>query len=174
MRFYIRKLAALFLTVLLVSVITFLVFQVLPGDPAQIVLGVDADAHQLAELRKTMGLERPAAERYLSWIKDTSTGELGTSLRYQRPVADILQERLPVTISLAILSLGLTLIIGLPLGIYIARRDGKISALFLSVLTQLGVAVPSFWLAFLLILIFFLLLSGFFRHTVMFPGMKVP
>ncbi|MFP3380377.1 ABC transporter permease, partial [Bacillus sp. SIMBA_069] len=90
------KLATLLSTVLLVSIMTFLVFQILPGDPAEIVLGVDADPHQLAELRKTMGLDRPPTERYASWIADTVTGDFGTSLRYQRSVADIVAERLPV------------------------------------------------------------------------------
>ncbi|CAM3426201.1 ABC transporter permease [Brevibacillus invocatus] len=154
MRFYIRKLATFLSTVLLVSVITFLVFQILPGDPAEIVLGVDADPHQLVELRKTMGLERPAAERYASWVTDTVTGDFGTSLRYQRPVADIVAERLPVTLSLSVMSVGLTLLIGLPLGIYIARKDGQLSSMLLSVFTQLGLAVPSFWLGFILILVF--------------------
>lgn len=154
MRFYIRKLATLLSTVLLVSVITFLVFQILPGDPAEIVLGVDADPHQLAELRKTMGLDRPAAERYASWVTDTVNGDFGTSLRYQRPVADIVAERLPVTLSLSVMSVGLTLLIGLPLGIYIARKDGQLSSMLLSVFTQLGLAVPSFWLGFILILVF--------------------
>ncbi|MDH4619548.1 ABC transporter permease [Brevibacillus sp. AY1] len=154
MRFYIRKLATLLSTVLLVSVITFLVFQILPGDPAEIVLGVDADPHQLAELRKTMGLDRPVAERYASWVTDTVTGDFGTSLRYQRPVADIVAERLPVTLSLSVMSVGLTLLIGLPLGIYIARKDGQLSSMLLSVFTQLGLAVPSFWLGFILILVF--------------------
>jgi ABC-type dipeptide/oligopeptide/nickel transport systems, permease components len=153
-RYYIRKVAALISTIVLVSVLTFLVFQILPGDPAQIVLGVDADPHQLAELRKTMGLDRPAAERYVTWIKDALTGDFGTSLRYQRPVADIVAERLPVTLSLSIMTLGLTLLIGLPLGIYIARTDGKFVSMLLSVMTQVGLAVPSFWLAFILILLF--------------------
>jgi len=153
-RFYIRKLVTLASTVLLVSVITFLVFQVLPGDPAQIVLGVDADPHQLAELRRTMGLERPAAERYAAWIKEAAAGDLGESLRYHRPVKEIVAERMPVTVSLALMSLGLTLLIGIPLGIYVARQDGKFSALLLSALTQLGLAVPSFWLSFVLILLF--------------------
>lgn len=154
MSFYIRKLLTFASTVLLVSVITFLVFQILPGDPAQIILGVDADPNQLAALHESMGLDRPAGERYLEWIKDTATGNFGTSLRYHRPVADILLERLPVTVSLALFSLGLTLLAGLPLGIFIARRDGKWPSLVLSVLTQLGLAVPSFWLAFILILLF--------------------
>ncbi len=141
-------------TVLLVSVITFLVFQVLPGDPAQIILGVDADPHQLAALRQTMGLDRPVAERYMTWIKNAVVGDLGQSLRYQRPVADILAERVPVTVSLALLSLTLTLAIGVPLGTLVARNDGKWPAVWLSALTQLGVAMPSFWLAFILILVF--------------------
>lgn len=154
MRFYIRKLITFIFTLVLVSVITFLVFQVLPGDPAQIILGVDADPQQIAALHEAMGLDRTAGERYLMWIKDTLSGDFGTSLRYNRPVADLLLERLPVTLSLALFSLGLTLIIGLPLGIYIARRDGKLSSLLLSLFTQLGVSVPSFWLAFILILLF--------------------
>ncbi|MNW25971.1 Glutathione transport system permease protein GsiC [compost metagenome] len=154
MRFYLRKLLTFLSTLLLVSVITFLVFQVLPGDPAQIILGVDADPNQLAALHKEMGLDRPATERYLSWIGNTATGEFGESLRYQRPIADIIAERLPVTLSLAVLSLGMTIIIALPLGIYITRQDGKFPALITSVLTQLGVSIPSFWMAFILILLF--------------------
>ncbi|GGG03655.1 peptide ABC transporter [Paenibacillus albidus] len=154
MRFYIRKLVMFVSTILLVSVITFLVFQILPGDPAEIILGVDADPHQIAALHEAMGLDRPAAERYLSWIADTTTGDFGASLKYQRPVADLLMERLPVTLSLAVFALGLTVIIGLPLGIYITRKDGKMSALITSILTQLGVSIPSFWMAFILILLF--------------------
>ncbi|MBN2982715.1 MULTISPECIES: ABC transporter permease [Cohnella] len=154
MRFYIRKSFTLAATVLLVSVITFLVFQVLPGDPAQIVLGVDADPYQLAALRQDMGLDRPVGERYWTWMANAVSGDLGDSLRYQRPVSEILAERLPVTISLALFSLGLTLAIGLPLGIYVARKDGKLSSVLISAFTQLGVSVPSFWLAFLLILLF--------------------
>jgi len=154
LRFYLRKLLTFLSTLLLVSVITFLVFQVLPGDPAQIILGVDADPNQLAALHKEMGLDRPATERYLSWIGNTATGEFGESLRYQRPIADIIAERLPVTLSLAVLSLGMTIIIALPLGIYITRQDGKFPALITSVLTQLGVSIPSFWMAFILILLF--------------------
>lgn len=154
MRFYLRKLLTFLSTLLLVSVITFLVFQVLPGDPAQIILGVDADPNQLAALHKEMGLDRPATERYLSWIGNTATGEFGDSLRYQRPIADIIAERLPVTLSLAVLSLGMTIVIALPLGIYITRQDGKFPALITSVLTQLGVSIPSFWMSFILILLF--------------------
>ncbi|AWP27594.1 ABC transporter permease [Paenibacillus sp. Cedars] len=154
MRFYIRKLIMLAATVLLVSVITFLVFQVLPGDPAQIILGVDADPHQLAALRDTMGLDRPVGERYVAWIKNAAVGDLGESLRYHRPVTEILAERVPVTVSLALFSLALKLLIGIPLGILIARYDGKWPAVWLSAFTQLGVAMPSFWLAFILILVF--------------------
>lgn len=161
MRFYIRKLATLLSTVFLVSVMTFLVFQILPGDPAEIALGIEADPYQLAELRKKMGLDKPVLERYVSWMKNTLTGDLGTSLRYQRPVSDIVSERLPVTLSLALMSLGLILIIGIPLGIVIARKNGKISSLLLSMFMQLGLAIPSFWLGFILILLFSVILKLF-------------
>lgn len=141
-------------TILLVSVIIFLVFQILPGDPAEIILGVDADPHQIAALHVSMGLDRPASERYVSWIGAAITGDFGTSLKYQRPVADIIMERLPVTLSLSLFALGLTVMIGLPLGIYITRKDGKLSALITSIISQLGVSIPSFWMAFILILLF--------------------
>lgn len=154
MRFYIRKLLTFLTTVMLVSVITFLVFQVLPGDPAQIILGVDADPGQLQALQLEMGLDRPVGERYAGWIADAAGGDFGTSLRYQKPVSEILLERLPVTLSLAMMALVMTIVVGLPLGLYVTRRDGKLSALITSIITQLGISVPSFWMGFILILLF--------------------
>lgn len=154
MRYFIGKLVTLTATVLLVSILTFFVFQVLPGDPAEIVLGLDAEKQQIEALRKEMGLDRPPVIRYVDWIKGVWTGDLGISLRYQRPVAELMRERLPVTFSLAVLSLGMTVLFGLPLGIFIVNRDGKFSSFAVSVWTQLGIAVPSFWFAFILILVF--------------------
>jgi peptide/nickel transport system permease protein len=132
----------------------FFVFQLLPGNPAQIILGIEAEPNQVAQLEKQLGLDRAPVERYVDWIAGVLQGDLGESLRYQLPVSDILIDRIPVTASLALLSLILTVIIGIPLGIFIARSDGKWISIFLNVLTQLGIAIPSFWFGFILILIF--------------------
>jgi len=132
----------------------FFVFQLLPGNPAQIILGIDADPHQVAQLEKQLGLDRSPVERYMDWVAGVLQGDLGESLRYQLPVSDIVIDRIPVTASLAILSLLFTVVIGVPLGIFIARSDGRWISIFLNVLTQLGISIPSFWFGFILILIF--------------------
>lgn len=139
----------------------FFVFQLLPGNPAQIILGIDADPNQVAQLEKQLGLDRSSAERYMDWVAGLLQGDLGESLRYQLPVSDILIERIPVTASLAILSIILTVVIGVPLGIFIAHSDGKRVSIFLNVLTQLGISIPSFWFGFILILAFSVTLQLF-------------
>lgn len=139
----------------------FFVFQLLPGNPAQIILGMDADPGQVAQLEKELGLDRPPHERYIDWLLGVFGGDLGESLRYQLPVSEILADRIPVTFSLAILSLMITILIGVPLGIFIAKADGKISSVLLNILTQLGISVPSFWFGFILILIFGVKLGWF-------------
>ncbi|KKE80212.1 MULTISPECIES: ABC transporter permease [Bacillaceae] len=154
MRYFLYKLSSFITTIIIVSIMIFFVFQLLPGNPAQIILGIDADPHQVAQLEKQLGLDRSPVERYMDWVTGVLQGDLGESLRYQLPVSDIVIDRMPVTASLAILSLLFTVVIGVPLGIFIARSDGKWISIFLNVLTQLGISIPSFWFGFILILIF--------------------
>ncbi|RKQ35839.1 ABC transporter permease [Oceanobacillus halophilus] len=154
MRYFLYKLSSFFITIVLVSMIIFFVFQLLPGNPAHIILGMDADPAQVAQLEKQLGLDRSPVERYADWVRGLLQGDLGESLRYQLPVSDILTDRIPVTSSLAILSLIITLLIGIPLGIFIARSDGKWMSVFLNIVTQLGISIPPFWFGFMLILVF--------------------
>lgn len=139
-------------TILLVSMITFGVFQILPGDPVRTMLGTEADPTQIENLRSELGLNRPLYEQYTDWIKGLLTGELGHSIRFSMPVKDLLLDRLPVTMSLAVLTLTIVLMVSLPLGMFAARRQNKLSDVSLSTLTQIGMAVPSFWLGMMLIL----------------------
>lgn len=139
-------------TILLVSMITFGVFQILPGDPVRTMLGTEADATQIENLRSELGLDRPLYEQYTDWLKGLLTGELGHSIRFSMPVKDLLLDRLPVTMSLAVLTLTIVLMVSLPLGMFAARRQNKLSDVSLSTLTQIGMAVPSFWLGMMLIL----------------------
>ncbi|MCS1382260.1 ABC transporter permease [Lysinibacillus sphaericus] len=152
MMYMIRRFILLMTTILLVSMITFGVFQILPGDPVRTMLGTEADATQIENLRSELGLDRPLYEQYTDWLKGLLTGELGHSIRFSMPVKDLLLDRLPVTMSLAVLTLTIVLMVSLPLGMFAARRQNKLSDVSLSTLTQIGMAVPSFWLGMMLIL----------------------
>lgn len=136
------------------SLLTFGIFQVLPGNPVEIILGVDADPLQVAALTKELGLDLPMAQRYINWVTGALRGDLGNSIRYQVPVGELLKSSLPVTVSLAFLSILITIIVVVPISVYLAKNNGKRSATFLSALTQLGVSIPSFWVGILLILLF--------------------
>ncbi|MCL1699190.1 ABC transporter permease [Lysinibacillus sp. Bpr_S20] len=152
MMYMIRRFILLITTILLVSIITFGVFQILPGDPVRTMLGTEADPTQIENLRSELGLNRPLYEQYTDWMKGLLTGELGNSIRFSMPVTDLLSDRLPVTMSLAGLTLFIVLLISLPLGMFAARRQNKWSDMSLSTVTQVGMAIPSFWLGMILIL----------------------
>ena len=149
-----RRLPSLLLTLLLISLATFVVVQVMPGDPAQLILGTEAPPEALADLRAQLGLDRPLPLQYLSWLSGVLRGNLGVSLRHGRPVATLIAERLPVTLSLAILSLALAVILAVPLGVLAAIRQHSALDYGVLVFAQAGLALPSFWIGILLILLF--------------------
>lgn len=149
-----KKLISLFLTLFFVSLIIFFVFQVLPGNPAEIILGTEADEAQVLALEKELGLDKPILVRYGNWIKDILKLNMGTSLKYQVPVKDLFLRKLPVTLYLTFFSLFLSLIIAIPLSIQITAKSDKWYSSIITAITQLGISIPSFWLAFLLIYVF--------------------
>ena len=120
-----KKLISLFLTLFFVSLIIFFVFQVLPGNPAEIILGTEADEAQVLALEKELGLDKPILVRYGNWIKDILKLDMGTSLKYQVPVKDLFLRKLPVTLYLTFFSLFLSLIIAIPLSIQITAKSNK-------------------------------------------------
>ena len=154
MRYALRKVVTFAVTLIIVSLLVFGVFQILPGNPVDIILGVDADPLQVQALTEELQLDRPMTERYLNWFGGALRGDLGESIRYQVPVGELLKSSLPVTVSLALLSILLTVIIVVPVSIYLAKNRSKKRAIFISSLTQLGVSLPSFWMGILLILLF--------------------
>jgi len=149
-----RRLPSFLLTLLLISVVTFVVVQVAPGDPAQLILGTEAPPEALADLRAQLGLDRPPLLQYLSWLSGVLRGDLGVSLRHGRPVTTLIAERLPVTLSLAILSLALAVLLALPLGVLAAVHQHSALDYGVLVFAQAGLALPSFWIGILLILLF--------------------
>jgi peptide/nickel transport system permease protein len=154
MHFYVKKLLSTIVTLFLVSVLTFSVFQMLPGDPARLILGVDAQPEQIEVLRATMDMDRNPVSRYVLWVSKAIQGDFGNSYKYQIPVSSLIGSAIVITSQLAILSLLFSIIIGIPLGIFLAKRDKSKKIIPLSILSQLGMAVPSFCIAILFIVIF--------------------
>ena len=155
MGFFLAKRVATFAaTLAAASVLIFLVLEVLPGNPAQVILGPDAPASAVDALAHKLGVDRPPAERYLDWIGGLLQGDLGTSYAYGTPVGEIVAERLAVSLPLAILAMILTAALALSMGIFAAARHNTAGDIGVMALSQLGIAIPSFWLAILLILFF--------------------
>ncbi len=152
--YLLRRLTALATTLLLASALVFILLDWLPGNAAELQLGPDADPEAVAQLAAQLGLEHSAWQRYQDWLWGLLHGELGESWAYASPVADLIAERLQVTVPLALLALLLTLLLALATGLYAALHHGRMGDWGLMALTQLGLAVPSFWLAILLILLF--------------------
>lgn len=149
-----KKVLQLAITLLLVSILTFLALQVIPGDPARAKLGITASEAEVAALRTRWGLDRPPVERYLDWIRGMATGNPGESIQYSRPVATLIGERMPVTLTLAALGLLMTLGLGIPLGLIAVRRPGGALDRVVQAVTQVSLAVPPFFMGILLQLLF--------------------
>ncbi|MGV8853854.1 MAG: ABC transporter permease [Devosia sp.] len=152
--FVLRRLFGFAVTLLVAALVIFLLLDMLPGDPAQFILGLNATPDSLANLRQQMGLDLPAPERFISWIWGMLHGDFGVSYTQQAPVAQLIWERLAVTVPLSLAAMAISMAVGLPLGIVAARRRGKWLDTTIMVLAQTGVAIPSFWLGMLLTLLF--------------------
>ena len=153
MPYILRRLFSLGLSLLVISALAFLIMHVLPGDPAVLILGHEASPELLGNLRTALGLDRPLAAQYLSWLAGAVRGDLGHSLRHNLPVSRLIAERLPVTVSLAGLALLLAVVVALPLGVLAALRDRSVFGYAVLVLSQVGVALPAFWIGILLMLL---------------------
>lgn len=149
-----RRLAGLVITLLVVSLVIFAVMDLLPGDPASIMLGTSASPETLAALRHDLGLDQPLLFRYGQWLAGVFSGNLGQSYTYGVPVAGLIVERLAVTLPLALIAIVLSVLIALPLGVLAAARRGGIVDAIATVFSQISIAVPAFWVALLLIILF--------------------
>ena len=156
-----RRLTALMVTLLVASLLIFLLLEILPGDPAAVILGVGAQEDTLRALRDELGLDLPAPVRYLNWIGEVLQGDLGRSYTYDTPVQELLLNRVELSLPLALLAILLSTGIAIPLGVFAASRHRKVADTGIMGFAQLGVAVPNFWFAILLILLFSVKLGWF-------------
>ncbi len=162
------RLGTLVASLIVASLIIFFILEVLPGDPAQFILGLNAQPDTLAALRAQLGLDAPVWVRYFGWILGMLHGDLGVSYTYHVPVTDLVLQRVGVSVPLALLSLALTILIAFPAGIIAAARHNSPTDVAVMGVTQLGVAIPNFWFAMLLVLLFSVTLRWFSAGG--FPG----
>ena len=141
-------------TVVVTATIVFVLIRIIPGDPAALMLGLETPPAQLQALRHALGEDRPVWVQYAAWLGGLARGQLGESIRYHAPVAALIAERLPVTLSLALAAMVVTVAVALPLGLLAAVRAWSLFDLGVLAATQAGLAVPNFWIGILLLLFF--------------------
>lgn len=166
--FLLKRLLTLLATLVGASVVVFLVLEILPGNAAQMLMGPDAAPEAVQALAVKLGLDLPPMQRYWQWVRGMLVGELGQSYAYSSPVLELVLERLALTVPLAVMAMALTTVLALVVGVYAASRHNRLGDVGLMGLTQLGIAVPNFWFAILLILLFSVHLQWFSAGG--FPG----
>jgi peptide/nickel transport system permease protein len=159
--FLAKRFLTLIATLIGASLVIFMVMEILPGDPALVILGVDASDDMVAALTRELGLDRPAPERYWDWISGLLQGEMGKSYAYKVPIWELVEGALWITIPLAFMAISFSIIIALVIGLYAAANHNKPADITLMGFSQLGISVPNFWLAVLLIMFFAIQLRWF-------------
>ncbi|GAA5073132.1 ABC transporter permease [Roseibacterium beibuensis] len=172
LRYLLIRALSLSLSLIVASVVIFAVIEVIPGDPATYMLGLNATDQTLAALRDELGLGGSALSRYFDWIGGMLTGDFGTSYTYRVPVAELVLDRLQVSLPLAAMALALSTLIAFPIGILAASNRGGVVDYGIMGATQLGIAIPNFWFAMLLVLLFAVTLQWFSAGG--FPGWDNP
>jgi peptide/nickel transport system permease protein len=166
--YLIKRLGSLIVSLFVASLVIFACIEIVPGDPASFMLGVNAQPDTVNALREQLGLNTSHTQRYVSWISGLLKGDLGTSYTYRSPVSDIVADRLQVSVPLALYALTLTILIAFPVGVLAAAWRGSAVDLFVMGATQLGIAVPNFWFAILMVIVFAINLGWFSAGG--FPG----
>lgn len=166
--FLLKRLLTLIATLVGASVVVFLVLEILPGNAAQMLMGPDAAPEAVQALAIKLGLNLPPMQRYWQWVSGMLVGDLGQSYAYSSPVLELVLERLALTVPLAVMAMALTTVLALVVGVYAASRHNRLGDVGLMGLTQIGIAVPNFWFAILLILLFSVHLQWFAAGG--FPG----
>ena len=153
LRFVLQRFLALIPLLLLVSLLVFSMVLLIPGDPAYLLAGEDATPEEVEAIREAMGLNEPVLVRYAHWLGGLLQGDLGTSLFSDQPVLDVILERLPVTLSLAVTAIVIALAISIPAGIIAGTRAGSLPDRLVTLGASVGLAVPNFWLGLMLVLL---------------------
>lgn len=160
-KYFLKKGIALMGTLLLVSMVAFFLFQIVPGDPVTSMLGTEYTPERAESLRESLGLNKPVAERYANWLADFVQGNFGMSYTYQIPVAELIGEKLPITLWLGVISLIIIVVISVPTAVFMAKYGNRKRGKLFDIMNQSVMAIPSFFLGIIIILVFGLLLKWF-------------
>ncbi len=152
--YLLKRLFSLIVTLFVASLVVFVVLEVVPGDPASYMLGINASADTVAALKSELGLDQSRFARYIQWVGGMFQGDFGTSYTYRTPVAEMVRERLNVSLPLTLFALTLAIVLAFPAGLLAASRRGGAADSVVMAITQLGVAIPNFWFAMWLVLLF--------------------
>lgn len=166
--FLLKRLFSLILTLFVATIIIFILIEVVPGDPAAFMMGLSTNTDAADALRAELGLNLNALDRYFNWMSGMLVGDFGISYTYRIPVSELVLDRLAVSLPLTIYALMLSTIIAIPIGVISASKRGSFSDTFLMGTAQIGVAIPNFWFAILLVLLFSTTLQWFSAGG--FPG----
>ena len=187
MRYIIKKVLMMVLTLIVVSICVFLSFNIIPGDPATRRLGTEATPELIEQVREEMGLNEPLIVRYKDWVVSMLEGDMGTSFTYSLPVSSMIADKIPITVTLAFMSFVLMIAISIPLGLYTAKHAGGTIDRIIVVINQIVMAIPPFFSGILLSLIFGMILKLFtpgafvsyktdlkgFIHYLIFPAIAI-
>ncbi|MCD8039306.1 MAG: ABC transporter permease [Lachnospiraceae bacterium] len=175
MKYFLRKFVTMAVTILCISFLVYLAFDIIPGDAALAALGTDVEPARLEALREQMGLNRPLIERYFDWLCDFCRGDFGTSYKYNLPVADMIASKLPVTVIMALISFVIMVAVSLPVGIYTAKHSGGRIDRIITIINQVMMSVPHFFMGIIITYVFGMVLKlftpgGFVSYDVDFLG----
>lgn len=168
LRFTLKRLLSLVLSLIVASAVIFLAIEVVPGDPASFMLGINAQPETVAALREELGLNTSLMQRYVGWISGMLVGDFGTSYTYRTPISEMIGARVWISLPLALYALTLSILIAFPAGIFAATKRGTAADTSIMGVTQLGIAIPNFWFAMLMVLLFAINLRWFSAGG--FPG----
>ncbi|MEM6466277.1 MAG: ABC transporter permease [Pseudomonadota bacterium] len=168
LRYALTRLLSLSASLVVASLVVFFMIEIVPGDPAAAMLGLNAEPEAVEALRAELGLDQSRVSRYFDWVGGLLTGDLGQSYTYRAPVAEIVAPRIWVSLPLALIALALSTAIAFPAGLWAARHRGRTGDSAVMGLTQLGVAIPNFWFAVILVTVFAINLRWFSAGG--FPG----
>ena len=159
--YYIKKLFKMIFSIFLIGTISFLLLELIPGDPAMAILGVESTPEDIAMMRETLGLNKGVLERYLIWGANLLSGNLGNSSKYGEPVSTLIKERLPLTLEVAIITVIMVVLVSVPVSFSIYRIRNKYARKVIDFLIGLCVSLPSFWIGILSMFIFGVILRWF-------------
>lgn len=161
MKFIIKKITGLIIALLIVSILAFLAFEIIPGDPARTILGTEATEAKVEALRDEMGLNRPLTVRYGEWVKNFISGDMGTSYSYQIPVKELIVDKIPITVTMTVMSFLFIVLLSIPLGVLCVYYENHMLDRIFLALNQVLMSVPPFFIGMLLTVLFGLVFHFF-------------